>query len=192
MLRGSKQSLSRGIRESKMDISRVGECRLCRLGAVLGRKIRADSKTQDPGEFCQTRLQDTDTLSQTKQSCSYALVHIFASFWEEDKCVHETKCRCGHGESNSVKGQNLHCLRVMRGCVFQCVGNVEHAHWIYWVLFIVYFIFLFISHFFPEMIKQTNKKKILGRCWCIFLKTAFWENQPSPKWSFNPNSLWAL
>lgn len=116
ILWGSKQSLSRGIRESKMDISRVRECRLCRLGAVLGRKIRVDSKTQDPGEFCQTRLQDTDTLSQTKQSCSYALVHILAYFWEDDECVHKTKCRCGKGESNS-KGQNLHCLWVVHRCV---------------------------------------------------------------------------
>lgn len=63
-----------------MDISRVRECRLCGLGAVLGRKIRVDSRTQDPGEFCQTRLQDADILSQTKQSCSYVLVHILAHF----------------------------------------------------------------------------------------------------------------
>lgn len=72
--------MSRGIREPKMDISRVRECRLCGLGAVLGREIRVDSKTRDPGEFCQTRLQDTDPLSQTKQSCSYVLVHILAHF----------------------------------------------------------------------------------------------------------------
>lgn len=114
MLWGSKQSLSRGIRESKMDISRVGKCRLCRLGAVLGRKIRVDSKTQDPGELCQTRLQDTDTLSQTKQSCSYTLFHILAYFWEEDESVHKTKCR--KGKSNS-KGQNLHCFWVVRSCI---------------------------------------------------------------------------
>lgn len=70
--------MSRGIRKTKVDVSRVRECRLRGLGAVLGREIGVDSRTQSPGELCQTRLQDTDTLSQTKQSCSYSLIHIHA------------------------------------------------------------------------------------------------------------------
>lgn len=78
MLGQSKNGMSQGIREPKMDISRVTECRLCGLGAVLGREIGVDSRTQSPGELCQTRLQDTDSLSQTKQSCSYSLIHIHA------------------------------------------------------------------------------------------------------------------
>lgn len=70
--------MSRGIGKPKVEVSTVRECRLCGLGAVLGREIGADSRTQSPGELCQTRLQDTDTLSQTKQSCSYSLIHIHA------------------------------------------------------------------------------------------------------------------
>lgn len=64
MLCRSKHGLSRGIKEPKVDISSVRECLLCGLGAVLGREIRVDSRTQSPGELCQTRLQDRDTLSQ--------------------------------------------------------------------------------------------------------------------------------
>lgn len=70
--------MSRGIRQPTVDVSKVRECPLRGLGAVLGREMGADSRTQSPGELCQTGLQDTDTLSQTKQSCSYSLIHIHA------------------------------------------------------------------------------------------------------------------
>lgn len=56
--------MSRKIREPKVDVSRVRECRLRGLGAVFWREIGVDSRS--PGELCQTRLQETDTLSLTK------------------------------------------------------------------------------------------------------------------------------
>lgn len=55
---------------------KVSKCALRELGAVSGREMGADSRTQNPGELCQTRLQDTDTSSQTKQPCSYSLIYI--------------------------------------------------------------------------------------------------------------------
>lgn len=52
--------MSQGIRQPTADVSKVRECLLCGLGAVLGREMEADSRTQSPGELCQTRLQDTE------------------------------------------------------------------------------------------------------------------------------------
>lgn len=174
MLWGSKQSLSRGIREPKMDISRVRECRLCGLGAVLGREIRVDSKTPDPGEFCQTRLQDIDTLSQTKQSCSYVLVHVLAHFWEEDKDVHRTKCRYLDTEIQTQQKARIcivsdSCTGGCLMCVYARMVNTEPASAGFSSSMSVlntatcsitcHFVF------FPKMIK------ILGHCCCILMKT---------------------
>lgn len=78
MLWGSEHGMSRGIRQPTADVSKVRECPLRKLGAVLGREMGADSRTQSPGELCQTWLQDTDTLSQTKQCCSNSLIHNHA------------------------------------------------------------------------------------------------------------------
>lgn len=58
--------MSQGIRRPAADVSKVRECLLCRLGALSGREMGADSRTQSPGELCQIRLQDTRTLSLSK------------------------------------------------------------------------------------------------------------------------------
>lgn len=67
--------MSLGISEPVVDVPKVRECPLCRLGALSGREMGPDSKTQSPGELCHTRLQDTNSLSQTKAACSYLLIH---------------------------------------------------------------------------------------------------------------------
>lgn len=85
MLWGSEHGMSRGIRQPTADVSKVRECPLRKLGAVSGREMGADSRTQSPGELCQTWLQDTDTLSQTKQCCSNSLIHNHAHLQAERK-----------------------------------------------------------------------------------------------------------
>lgn len=79
----------------------------------------------------------------------------------------------GHGDSNSAKGQNLHCLWLVHRRLFDvctCTHG-EHRAWICWVLlFNVCFehshIFNYLSFcIFSKMIK------ILGHCCCILMKT---------------------
>lgn len=87
--------MSRGIKQPTADVSKVRVRPLHGLGALSGREMGADSRTQSPGELCQTRLQDTDTSSQTKQPCSYSLIHIHAHLRaeEEGRYTHTITCR---------------------------------------------------------------------------------------------------
>lgn len=66
--------MSRGISQPTADVSKVRECPLRGLGAVSGREMGADSRTQSPGELCQTRLQDTDTFT-TDQAVLLTLIN---------------------------------------------------------------------------------------------------------------------
>ena len=92
--------MSRIIRPPTPDVSKVRKCPLGGLGALSGREMGADSRTQSPGELCQTRLQDTNTSSQSKQSCSHSLIHIHAYFREwkmANTAVHMYKSHAGGG-----------------------------------------------------------------------------------------------
>lgn len=70
--------MSQGIRQPAADVSKVRECLLCRLGALSGREMGADSRTQSPGELCQSRLQDTRTLSQSKSCLDFSLQTLYS------------------------------------------------------------------------------------------------------------------
>lgn len=70
--------MSQGIRQPTADVSEVRECPLSGLGAVSGREMEADSRTQSPGEFCQTRLQHTGYFI-TDQAALFILINSHPS-----------------------------------------------------------------------------------------------------------------
>lgn len=96
--------MSQGIRQPTADVSKVRECLVCGLGAVLGREMEADSRTQSPGELCQTRLQDTGYYI-TEQASLLILINshpcTLVSSEEGNMQSHTERCSCPYLNSHS-------------------------------------------------------------------------------------------
>lgn len=102
---------------------RLESVRTVGLGAPTGREMGADSRTQSPGELSQSRLQDTNASSQSKQLCTYSLIHLHAHFraWKKT-------CITFHAKNyiqleRKFKFWHLHPVRLEHSCFW-----VPHDH----------------------------------------------------------------
>lgn len=93
--------MSRGIRQPwSWSFPALGNvCSAARSASAC--EIAADSGTQRPGELCQTRLQDSDTITGAiYPSCSCSLIQIHAHL-QEWRAPSGIACRCMETEAKT-------------------------------------------------------------------------------------------